>query len=532
MAKDCTSLTCGTHVTMSDVDLDSTEGKEHPNASPFSGTLLLLDEPSQQPPHGADGHAIYVPRRVAEQRLKTLPGMGINYESDLEGHNPQNKIGVITDAWIDGNKAKVKGLIWKKDFPEAVRTFRQNKGQLGMSMELGDVYVREKDEPVWHLEDFHFTGATVLRKDHAAYEGTDLAASKHFVKALAAARAAMGIFNKGGKQEMADKAKKEEKKGQSQGALLVAGIAAAVEKSFSPVMKAFGEQQDTNKSILKTLQSISASQAELVNGLHELALGKLEAATDNGGDGDVEAEEAVEVNAEADTETVEAADADATMAMARKPAADATEEEDDATAEDDANEGGDATDATDEYAASDATNYSSSEQDDTGSGSTPGDLNPKASERAKSNARSGSTQMSPGGASSSPAIAAAARRGTVASISAAAKVIRSLKAENEGLKEQNRRDRNRIAAIEASLERYAERVERRSVTPEIQSLLEKSGYDVREMLSSKQRMTVNDVDAMFASSGVPLEPQMRAAFKNQLLQMGLMETGEVRRFVQ
>lgn len=120
----------------------------------------------------------------------------------------------------------------------------------------------------------------------------------------------------------------------------------------------------------------------------------------------------------------------------------------------------------------------------------------------------------------------------MASISAAAKVIRSLKAENEGLKEQNRRDRNRIAAIEASLERYAERVERRSVTPEIQSLLEKSGYDVREMLSSKQRMTVNDVDAMFASSGVPLEPQMRAAFKNQLLQMGLMETGEVRRFVQ
>lgn len=117
-------------------------------------------------------------------------------------------------------------------------------------------------------------------------------------------------------------------------------------------------------------------------------------------------------------------------------------------------------------------------------------------------------------------------------ISAAAKVIRTLKAENVGLKEQGRRDRNRIAAIEASLERYAERVERRSVTPEIQSLLEKAGYDVRDLLSTKQRLSVADVDAMFASSGVPLEPQMRAAFKNQLLQLGVMETGEVRRFVQ
>ncbi len=186
-----------TSVSMADLRLDSTDTKQHPNASPFEGTLLLLDEPSNQPPHGAQGHLIHVSREVAEKTLKTLPGMAVNYDSDLEGHNPQKKIGVITEAWIDGKEAKVKGLIWKKDFPEAMTEFRRNRGRLGMSMELGDVYVADKDDPVWDLKDFHFTGATILKKDHAAYEGTALAASRHFVNAMSAAKEAMSNFEQG-----------------------------------------------------------------------------------------------------------------------------------------------------------------------------------------------------------------------------------------------------------------------------------------------------------------------------------------------
>jgi hypothetical protein len=186
-----------TSVNMSDLQLDSTDTKNHPNASPFSGTLLLLDEPSNQPPHGADGHLIHVSTEVAEKTLKSLPGMAINYDSDLEGHNPQKKIGVITEAWIDGKEAKVKGLIWKKDFPEAMTEFRRNKGKLGMSMELGNVYVADKDNPIWDLKDFHFTGATILKKDHAAYEHTAMAASRHFINAMACAKDALSNFEEG-----------------------------------------------------------------------------------------------------------------------------------------------------------------------------------------------------------------------------------------------------------------------------------------------------------------------------------------------
>lgn len=80
------------------------------------------------------------------------------------------------------------------------------------------------------------------------------------------------------------------------------------------------------------------------------------------------------------------------------------------------------------------------------------------------------------------------------------------------------------------MERYAERVERKSITPEISALLEKGGWDVRELMASKQRLSVNDVDIMLSQSGVTLEPAMRAAFKNQLLQAGLMDQGQVNRY--
>jgi regulator of replication initiation timing len=530
MAEMCGKIECGTSVSMSDVDFSNEAG--HPNAAPFSGTLLLLDEPSDQPPHGAEGHRILVPKNVAEDRLKTLPGMAINYQSDLEGHNPSKKVGVITQASVSGNKVKVKGIIWKKDFPDALRTFKSNSGALGMSMELGDVYVQDKDDPVWRLEDFHFTGATVLLKDHAAYESTDLAASKHFVKALAAARTAMGHFEKGGKRMAKDT--KEKEAGQSKGELLSNAISAAVEKSFNAGLKPFIDAQEkTNQSFSEALKSISAAQEELAQGLHELALGNVEAALDE----DAPKTKKKDINA----------------AWPKKGGGDATMQSDASdpsmAAKSNASDASDATDASDPSMNADAsatgdldpTNYSDPNQSsDAGSDkSEPGDLNEDATSNARSQSKGGSNQMKPGGASHDPGIAAGSdrKRTHVAEISAAAKAIRTLQAEKKTLyaeREQlvieNKKLRNRVGAIEASLDRYAERVERKSITPEISALMEKSGYDVRELMSSKQRLSVSDVDTMLASGGISLEPSMRAAFKNQLLQLGLMETGEVKRF--
>jgi len=491
----------------------------HPNVMPFTGTLLLLDEASDQAPHGSEGHPILVPLRVAKQRLNTLPGMAINYQSDLTGHNPSKKVGVITQAAIEGNKVKVKGLVWKKDFPEAARVFKQNKGRLGMSMELGDVYVRDKDERVWNLEDFHFTGATVLLKNHAAYAGTDLAASRYFVKALAAAATARGIFRRGRKPEMAEKNKEKKNHGQSQGQVLVSAISAAVEKGVSKGLDAIlAQQKETNEKLFKALDSISASQEELVKGLHELALGS--AADDDEEVDDITAARGSDATDGTDA-TADATDGtDPTMAAA--DATDATMAAKDATVSADATGSGEV----------DPTNYDDSDQDpDEGSGSEPGNLNKNASSHAKRNARSGAGDdaKKAGGGSVSRGIAAS-RGVRVGTIAAAAKVIRSLRAEAQEQKAENSRLRNRVRAMEASIERFAERVERKSVTPEISALLEKSGYDVRELMASKQKLSVQEVDEMMLKSGIQLDPQMRMAFKNQLLQVGLMEQGQVNRY--
>lgn len=507
------SLWAQKSVDITDLDI---QDSEHPNLAPFKGTLLLVNQPSNQPPHGSDGHPIYVKKEIAEKRLNTLPGMGINYQDDLEGHNPTKKIGVITKSWIDGNKVRVEGVIWKKDFPEATRKFRMNRGRLGMSMELGDVYVRDKDEDIWHLEDFHFTGATILRKDHAAYEHTDLAASKQrFVKALAAARSAVQIIQrKGGKPEMADE-KKKRNKDQSSGQALVVAISAAVAKGMEGSFKTFMDaQKETNEKMSKALENISASQEELVKGIHELAAGDIDAASE------VEEEEVEEVEAAMSNPS------DATMTSARKSASDATDSTD-------STDPTDATDATDVDAGVDPTNYTSGEY---GDDAEPGNLNPDASsnyrEQAKGPASSRIQKTGKTGDSRGIAASKDKRRGdsVVVKSMAAARVIRTLMAEKKEWLEEKKRMKNRLSALEASVERYADRIERKTITPEIASLLEKGGHDVRELMASRTRLSVAEVDDLFLKSNIQLDPTMRAAFKNQLLQAGLMEQGEVRRW--
>ncbi|HEY1645418.1 MAG TPA: hypothetical protein VGF75_03445, partial [Candidatus Saccharimonadales bacterium] len=84
----------------------------HPNKMPFSATLLVCDEPSDKPPHGSQGHRILVTSEVAKEKLPTLPGMAINYDpSDMDEHETQHKVGVITKAWMEGPDVKIAGFV-------------------------------------------------------------------------------------------------------------------------------------------------------------------------------------------------------------------------------------------------------------------------------------------------------------------------------------------------------------------------------------------------------------------------------------
>src|ERR1035438_1678264 len=107
----------------------------------------------------------------------------------------------------------VSGFIWDRDFPEAKEL--KDRNDLGMSMELADVYVDDEDEEVWNLTKFRFTGATILRKDAAAYSKTSLAAQgntikpKQVIKQSLAAKTA--TREEGNNNNMSDKKKVKEK---------------------------------------------------------------------------------------------------------------------------------------------------------------------------------------------------------------------------------------------------------------------------------------------------------------------------------
>lgn len=157
------------------LDVPATPG--HPNKMPFTGILTRIDEPSDQPPEGSGGHRILIPKAVAEQALPSLLGMAIDNKADLTGHDNQNKIGVITEAHIDGNAIKVAGFIYAKDFPQAYASIKAEQAKLGMSYEC-DAAVEDPKADPWVATYVIFTGAAVLQKHLAAYTTTSLAASQ------------------------------------------------------------------------------------------------------------------------------------------------------------------------------------------------------------------------------------------------------------------------------------------------------------------------------------------------------------------
>ena len=174
----------------------------HPNRLPFRGVLTLVDVPSDHPPSGAGEHRVILTRAAAEKALPSLLGMALDFKPNLDGHDARMKVGVITSAEIVSaplkptqglsgppgvHQLEVSGYIFAKDFPDVVEkmrgregaepTLRQNQAKdgapgLGMSWELTNIVVADKNAPIWVLTSATFTGAAMLLRNKAAYGGT------------------------------------------------------------------------------------------------------------------------------------------------------------------------------------------------------------------------------------------------------------------------------------------------------------------------------------------------------------------------
>ena len=160
------------------MSLELPPADDHPNRIPFSGVLVRLDEPSDNAPGGSGGRRIILSSDAARAALPSLLGMAVNTTFDFDGHYPQNKVGLITGADIVDGAIVIEGFIYAADFPETADAIRAFKDALGFSFEAQNIYVADPVADPLTITALVFTGASILRKDKAAYTSTSLAASK------------------------------------------------------------------------------------------------------------------------------------------------------------------------------------------------------------------------------------------------------------------------------------------------------------------------------------------------------------------
>jgi hypothetical protein len=155
------------------------EVEDHPNRRGFRGVLTLANAPSERAPSGARGHRVMLTAQATERALPSLLGMGVDYAPQLDRHDAQRKVGIITSADLRNTDGKihrldVSGYLFERDFPEVVSEMARRKGELGMSYEIADVRVVDVEAAVWVATEFKFTGAAVLLREKAAYQGTSM----------------------------------------------------------------------------------------------------------------------------------------------------------------------------------------------------------------------------------------------------------------------------------------------------------------------------------------------------------------------
>jgi hypothetical protein len=139
----------------------------HPNRLPFLGILAIVDEPSDKAPGGARCHNVIMTRQCAVEGLPSLIGMSVNTSADYSGHDAKRKLGVITKAYMLGNRIIVKGFLYALDWKREIRAMRKKK--LGMSYELNEARIEDMRENNWKITKAHFVGAAVQMVEKSAY---------------------------------------------------------------------------------------------------------------------------------------------------------------------------------------------------------------------------------------------------------------------------------------------------------------------------------------------------------------------------
>ena len=164
--------------------LSAMTSADNPDVLSFEATVGFVDTPTDATPCG--GYSGYSTIIASEDLdVQSLVGSGVNvaYSDWWAGynfkcHDKRNKIGVIDEAWLEGNDIKVKGHLWKSDFPEIADTIECAKESLGASVEVyfEGIKTDKTAKTVTGLNG-HFTGVALLYKSKAAFTKTSIMCS-------------------------------------------------------------------------------------------------------------------------------------------------------------------------------------------------------------------------------------------------------------------------------------------------------------------------------------------------------------------
>ena len=181
-------------------ELVALQASQIANQYPFIATITYGGKISDGYVGGTEGieggpYRVLIAGDLLRRKIKSLAGKSV-LVSDLQSHDRNFKIGTFLQAWVesvdmpDGTTAlaaKASGLIIEtednKDIIEQIIDEARAE-KLGFSYDIKDVKFDLKastdssTDQFVEVTDFEWRGATILRRDAAAYEETKLAASK------------------------------------------------------------------------------------------------------------------------------------------------------------------------------------------------------------------------------------------------------------------------------------------------------------------------------------------------------------------
>jgi hypothetical protein len=166
----------------------------HANWWPVEGIATFIDKTSERPLHisnydtqtQSDGPKVIFSRAAVENALPTLLGMGFCPQQAVpEHHIPRSNCGIITEAWIDGDKLMVRGGVYGINFPEVVVALE--KGGIGLCPAFHDTLFDHKNLPesitVLHTT---FTAVNIVHSWAASFDNTKIWLTKRSYVAMTA----------------------------------------------------------------------------------------------------------------------------------------------------------------------------------------------------------------------------------------------------------------------------------------------------------------------------------------------------------